>query len=99
MKRQFVIQKPAKPRPESKKHKKPVILVRRDYQEDMMSFTTALVISGSVLRNALRHIFRGAAGFTLTESDSTEVCGSFGKRMSLMISSIAYTQVHVLGSP
>jgi hypothetical protein len=73
MKRQYVIQKPAKPRAESKKHKKSVILVRRDYQEDMISFTTALVISGSVLRNALRHIFKGAAGFTLTESDSTEV--------------------------
>ncbi|KAF2118078.1 P-loop containing nucleoside triphosphate hydrolase protein [Lophiotrema nucula] len=77
VKRQHVIQKPAKPRAESKKHKKPIILVRRDYQENMIDFTTALVISGAVLRNALRHIFRGAAGFTLTESDSTELTPGF----------------------
>ncbi|KAF2729071.1 P-loop containing nucleoside triphosphate hydrolase protein [Polyplosphaeria fusca] len=77
VKRQYVIQKPAKPRAESKKHKKPIILVRRDYQENMTDFTTALVISGSVLRNALRHIFKGAAGFTLTESDSTELTPVF----------------------
>ncbi|KAF2450414.1 P-loop containing nucleoside triphosphate hydrolase protein [Karstenula rhodostoma CBS 690.94] len=76
-KRQYVIQKPAKPRTESKKSKKPVILVRRDYEENMLDFTTALVISGTVLRNALRHIFRGAAGFTLTESDSTETTPKF----------------------
>ena len=38
----------------------------------MTSFTTALVISGSILRNALRNIYRGAEGFGLTENQSTE---------------------------
>lgn len=71
-KRQFVIQKPTKSKGESKKYKKCVIFVRRDYSEDMTSFTTALVISGTVLRNALRNIFRGADGFGLTEVESTE---------------------------
>ncbi|ORY18232.1 P-loop containing nucleoside triphosphate hydrolase protein [Clohesyomyces aquaticus] len=76
-KRQFVIQKPTKARRESKKHKNCVIFVRRDYSEDMTSFTTALVFSGSVLRNALRNIFRGAEGFGLTENESTELTPRF----------------------
>ncbi|XXH03772.1 hypothetical protein Hte_010178 [Hypoxylon texense] len=76
-KRQHVLQKPNKSRGESKKHKRCVIFVRRDYEEDMTSFTTALVISGATLRNALRNIFRGADGFGLTEDESTELDPKF----------------------
>jgi len=39
----------------------------------MTSFKTVLVIPGPILRNALRNIFRGADGFGLTETDTTEV--------------------------
>ncbi|KAK8238708.1 P-loop containing nucleoside triphosphate hydrolase protein [Phyllosticta capitalensis] len=76
-KRQYVTQKPAKAKKESKKHRKCVIFVRRDYSEDMTSFTTVLIISGAVLRNALRQIFRGAEGFSLTESEKTELDPKF----------------------
>ncbi|KAF1997704.1 P-loop containing nucleoside triphosphate hydrolase protein [Amniculicola lignicola CBS 123094] len=76
-KRQYVLQKPSKKRDESKKHKNCVIFVRRDYSEDMTSFNTVLIISGLVLRNALRHIFRGAEGFSLTENPSTELAPKF----------------------
>ncbi|KAI6089961.1 P-loop containing nucleoside triphosphate hydrolase protein [Hypoxylon rubiginosum] len=76
-KRQHVLQKPNKSKGESKKHKRCVIFVRRDYSEDMTSFTTALVISGATLRNALRNIFRGTDGFGLTEDESTEVDPTF----------------------
>ncbi|PVI00677.1 P-loop containing nucleoside triphosphate hydrolase protein [Periconia macrospinosa] len=76
-KRQWVIQKPTKKKGGSKKYKNCVIFVRRDYDEDMLSFTTALIISGLVLRNALRNIFRGAAGFGLTENETTEMTPNF----------------------
>lgn len=47
--------------------------MRRDFEDDMKTFTTALVISGATLRNALRNVFQGAGGFALTENESTEV--------------------------
>ncbi|KAI0164351.1 P-loop containing nucleoside triphosphate hydrolase protein [Hypoxylon sp. FL1284] len=75
--RQYVIQKPNKSQANEKKHKRCVIFVRRDYQEDMTNFTTFLVISAGPLRNALRNIFRGADGFSLTEDASTAVAPKF----------------------
>jgi hypothetical protein len=73
-KRRHVIEKPSKSRGETKKkYKNCVIFVRRDYSIDMTSFTTALIISGPILRNALLHIFQGAEDFSLTDNDTTEV--------------------------
>ncbi|ETS80813.1 hypothetical protein PFICI_08342 [Pestalotiopsis fici W106-1] len=76
-KRQFVLKKPAKPKNESRRYKDCVIFVRRDYNPEMTDYQTVLIISGEVLRNALRNIFRGAAGFGLTENIITELDPSF----------------------
>lgn len=35
---------------------------------------TVIAVKGLAIRNALRNIFRGAEGFTLTADESVEVC-------------------------
>ncbi len=50
-----------------------VLLVRRIYSEKMVYERTIVVVRGPVLRNALRNIFRGAEGFTLTDEEHAEV--------------------------
>lgn len=50
-----------------------VILIQRNYSQNMSKLPTTLAIPGGMLRNALINIYRGAADFELTESEKSEV--------------------------